>query len=42
MYDITKLGSVLLAKNLDEFEEIGRKAVRVIVYKGKNKKTSGR
>lgn len=36
-YDITKLGALLLAKNLDEFEEIGRKAVRVIVYKGKNK-----
>lgn len=37
LYDITKLGAVLLAKNLDEFEEVGRKAVRVIVYKGKNK-----
>lgn len=36
-YDITKLGAILLAKNLDEFEEVGRKAVRVIVYKGKNK-----
>lgn len=37
LYDITKLGALLLAKNLEDFEEIGRKAVRVIVYKGKNK-----
>lgn len=37
LYDITKLGALLLAKNLEEFEDIGRKAVRVIVYKGKNK-----
>lgn len=36
-YDITKLGALLLAKNLDDFDEVGRKAVRVIVYKGKNK-----
>lgn len=36
-YNITKLGAILLAKNLDEFDEIGRKAVRVIVYKGRNK-----
>lgn len=36
-YDITKLGALLLAKNLEDFEEVGRKAVRVIVYKGKNK-----
>jgi len=36
-YEITKLGAILLAKNLEEFDEIGRKAVRVIVYKGKNK-----
>lgn len=37
LYDITKLGALLLAKNLEDFDEIGRKAVRVIVYKGKNK-----
>lgn len=36
-YNITKLGAVLLAKNLADFEEVSRKAVRVIVYKGKNK-----
>jgi ATP-dependent DNA helicase RecG len=37
LYDITKLGALLLAKNLEEFDETSRKAVRVIVYKGKNK-----
>lgn len=37
IFNITKLGAILLAKNLDDFEDIGRKAVRVIVYKGKNK-----
>lgn len=36
-FNITKLGALVLAKNLDDFEEIGRKAVRVIVYKGKDK-----
>lgn len=36
-YNITKLGAILLAKNLEDFGDIGRKAVRVIVYRGKNK-----
>lgn len=36
-YDITKLGAILYAKNLEEFEELNRKSIRVIVYKGKNK-----
>ena len=36
-YSITKLGALLFAKNLRDFESIERKAVRVIVYKGKNK-----
>lgn len=36
-YNITKLGVITLAKNLDDFEEEKRKAVRVIVYKGKDK-----
>lgn len=36
-YSITKLGALLFAKELDDFEIIKRKAVRVIVYKGKNK-----
>jgi predicted HTH transcriptional regulator len=36
-YSITKLGAVLFAKNLRDFEGLERKSVRVIVYKGKNK-----
>ena len=36
-YAITNLGSLLFAKNLNEFTGLNRKAVRVIVYKGKNK-----
>lgn len=36
-YAITKLGALLFAKNLKDFESIERKSVRVIVYKGKNK-----
>ncbi len=36
-YAITKLGAVLFAKQLRNFESTERKAVRAIVYKGKNK-----
>jgi len=36
-YGITKLGALLFAKNLNDFEAVYRKAVRVIVYKGKGK-----
>lgn len=36
-YAITKLGALLFAKNLNDFESVKRKSVRVIVYKGKNK-----
>ena len=36
-YAITKLGALLFAKNLKNFESVERKSVRVIVYKGKNK-----
>ena len=36
-YAITKLGAILFAKNLKDFENIERKSIRVIVYKGKNK-----
>jgi predicted HTH transcriptional regulator len=36
-YGITKLGAILFAKQLRDFEGIERKSVRVIVYKGKNK-----
>lgn len=34
---ITELGAILFAKNLADFDNLNRKAVRVIVYKGKNK-----
>ncbi len=36
-YNITNLGAILLANNLNNFEQLGRKAVRVIFYKGNNK-----
>lgn len=36
-YSITNLGALLFAKNLPDFDTIKRKAVRVIVYGGKNK-----
>ncbi|MCD4675762.1 MAG: putative DNA binding domain-containing protein [Desulfobacula sp.] len=36
-YAITKLGALLFAKNLKDFESVERKSVRVIVYRGKNK-----
>lgn len=36
-YSITNLGAILFAKNMDEFDGLKRKAVRVIVYKGKNR-----
>ncbi|MDE6335530.1 MAG: putative DNA binding domain-containing protein, partial [Muribaculaceae bacterium] len=36
-YCITKLGALLLAKHLRDFDTLYRKAVRVIVYNGKNK-----
>jgi len=34
---ITNLGAILFAKRLDDFEHLKRKAVRVIIYEGKNK-----
>jgi len=37
IYAVTKLGALLFAKNLRDFEGLERKSVRVIVYKGKNK-----
>ncbi len=37
LYAITNLGAILFGKNLQEFESVQRKSVRVIVYKGKNK-----
>jgi predicted HTH transcriptional regulator len=36
-FNITKLGAILFAKNLSDFESVQRKSIRVIVYKGKNK-----
>lgn len=36
-FQISMLGAIVLAKNLDDFDGLSRKAVRVIVYKGTNK-----
>lgn len=36
-YSITELGALVFAKSLGDFDELKRKVVRVIVYKGKNK-----
>lgn len=36
-YEITELGAILLAKDFRQFDTLYRKAVRVIVYKGKGK-----
>jgi len=36
-YAITNLGAILFAKNLSDFADLKRKAVRVIVYKHNNK-----
>lgn len=36
-YHITNLGAILLAKNLEDFEELKRKAVRLIQYKGRDR-----
>lgn len=36
-YSITELGALLFAKRLSDFDDLRRKMVRVIVYKGKSK-----
>ncbi len=36
-WDVTKLGALLLARKLSDFDAVARKAIRVIVYKGKNR-----
>lgn len=36
-YDITNLGGILFAKNINSFESLSRKALRVIIYKGVNR-----
>lgn len=33
-WNITKLGAILFARNLDDFSRLGRKAVRIIQYRG--------
>lgn len=36
-YDITNLGAILFAKDINQFETLARKALRVIFYKGNNR-----
>ena len=36
-YDITNLGAILFAKDLNQFERLSQKALRVIQYKGNNR-----
>lgn len=36
-FAVTELGAILLAKNLRDFGNLNRKAIRVIVYRGKSK-----
>ena len=36
-YNITNLGAILFAKNLNSFDKLSRKVVRVILYKGKGR-----
>ncbi len=36
-YNISNLGAILLAFNLNKFERLTRKALRVIIYKGNNR-----
>jgi predicted HTH transcriptional regulator len=36
-YKITNFGALLLAKNIEDYPELKRKAVRVIIYKGINR-----
>ena len=37
VYDITNLGAALFAKDLTDFDDLSRKAIRVIVYAGNSK-----
>ncbi|MEA3452682.1 MAG: ATP-binding protein [Bacteroidota bacterium] len=36
-YSITNLGAILFAKNLQDFERLNRKAIRIVTYKEKNR-----
>lgn len=38
LYEISNLGAVLYAKDLNDFESLGRKSLRIIQYKGKSKR----
>ena len=37
LYSITNLGAILLAKHLEDFPKIARKAIRVVQYSGNNR-----
>ena len=37
LYNVTNLGGIMFAKDLNLFDRIARKAIRVIVYKGTNR-----
>ena len=36
-YNITNLGAILFAKDIEQFDQLARKAVRVIIYQGNNR-----
>lgn len=36
-WDITNLGAILFAKNIEQFKNLGRKAVRIVFYDGKGR-----
>jgi ATP-dependent DNA helicase RecG len=36
-FDITNLGAILFAKRLGGFERLGRKALRIVIYRGINR-----
>lgn len=37
LYGVTNLGAILFAKDLNNFPRLGRKAMRVVLYQGKNR-----
>jgi ATP-dependent DNA helicase RecG len=36
-WDVTNLGAILFARNLDQFKGLGRKAVRIVFYEGQGR-----
>ena len=36
-WDITQLGAILFARNLQEIKSLARKAIRIVVYEGRNR-----